>query len=574
MNRKKSKVWWYPGIACLAAIITILPIVIFGIPSGNDLPQHFQFAQTYYDSLVNGDGFPNWSAQENFGYGGIGIRFYPPLSYYVLAFARIIAGNWFDAAWLTFMFWMALGCVGVYFWARCWLSPKESAIAAVFYAIIPYHLNQLYISFVYADFAGAAILPFCFAFLTGVLRGEKKSDILGLATAYALLVLTHLPTTIIGSLSLAFYALILLQRGKIFHQTIKTSIGIGLGLAASSFYWFRMVSEMSWLNHAAEKYSSGHYYFANRFFPLYFHAIATDYRDNFIISDIIITLCLLFLASPIVYLFYRKTKDSESSRESDIFRRVLPLGLFAFFMITPLSYPLWKILTPLQKVQFPMRWMAVVSMCGAIVTAGAVHFLLKGDFLKKRFWAYTSVIFPALFLLLNFTYIWYPSAFVPIPREKFESDIRELPDKQNYEFWWSVWSKPKALEIKEKVLTGQDRNVIINEWEPEKRGFTVSDGMPSNARIATFYYPRWQAEVNGNPVSIEKDENGAMLIPLHAEKSTVKLYFQEPAAIRIASIFSILSWLLIIAAFLLLLRKKVSPAENYYPRFSEEEFTC
>ncbi len=384
MNRKNSKEWSYLGIVCLAAVVVMLPIAVFGIPSGNDLPQHFQFAQTYYDALVSGDGFPNWSARENFGYGSVGIRFYPPLSYYVLAFARVLVNNWFDAAWLTFTFWMVLGCVGVYFWARWWLSPKESAFAAVFYAIFPYHLNQLYISFVYADFAGSAILPFCFAYLTRVFGRERKSDIVGLAIAYAALVLTHLPTTITGSLALAVFAVPLLRQGKILRQIVKASTAIVLGLTASSFYWFRMVSEMSWLNHAMEKYSSGHYYFANRFFPLYFHAIATDYLDNFVVSDIITALCLLFLVSPIVYLFYRRTKDAEISRASHIFRSVLPLGLFAFFMITPLSFPIWKILSPLQKIQFPMRWMAVVAMCGAVVTAAAVHFLLKGNFLKQR----------------------------------------------------------------------------------------------------------------------------------------------------------------------------------------------
>jgi hypothetical protein len=65
------------GIACLAAVVVMLPIAVWGIPDGADLPQHFQFAQTYYDALTSGDGFPNWSARENFGYGSIGIRFLP-----------------------------------------------------------------------------------------------------------------------------------------------------------------------------------------------------------------------------------------------------------------------------------------------------------------------------------------------------------------------------------------------------------------------------------------------------------------------------------------------------------------
>ena len=570
MASLKPKEYLYITVVFLVGILVMLPIGIYGIPMGNDLAQHYQFAQTYYDSLVNGDGFPSWSDKENFGYGGIGIRFYPPLAYYILAFARILTGSWYYGSWLTFTFWMVLGCLGVYYWARWWLSPKESAIAGVFYAIVPYHLMQLYISFLYADFAGASVLPFCFAFLTRVLGREKRSDILGLAVVYGILILTHLPSSIIGSLCISVYTLTLLHKKMRLRQIIKVCFGIFLGLAASSFYWLKMVSEMSWLNHASDKFSSGHYYFGNRFFPLYLHGIPSDYKDNFLHSDIILSFCFLFLASAIVYLFYKRTAHMEDCRVSHIFRSVLPLGLFGVFMITPLSYPVWKMIPFLPKIQFPLRWMAIVSMCGAVVSAGGVHFLIKGNFLKKRFWAYTSVIFPLLFLFLNLTYVWYPSAFVPIDYETFETSMQSLPEKQNYIFWWSIWSKTDALKINEKLLA-ENRDTTIDEWKPEEKVFTVAEGNSTKVRVALFYYPHWQADVNGKDVDIEQDDNGVILVPIPANKSVVTLRFQEPVIIKIVSIFSVAIWIaIIIGSFLLRVKSINSQSENLY--FSEKAF--
>jgi hypothetical protein len=220
-----------------------------------------------------------------------------------------------------------------------------------------------------------------------------------------------------------------------------------------------------------------------------------------------------------------------------------------------------------------MRWMAIVSMCGAVLTAAAVHFLLKGNFLKQRVWLYASVIFVSLFLLLNFVYVWYPSAFVPIAREKFEKVMRELPEKQNYVFWWSIWSQPDALRVAEKVLA-ENREATITDWQPEERSFTVENGTPTEARIATFYYPRWKATVNNNSVDIQMDENGVMMIPLPAEKSTVRISFQETPAIRIAAVFSIVVWLFIITMFLLCLREKFARLKTLSPYFAEEEFSC
>ena len=241
-------------------------------------------------------------------------------------------------------------------------------------------------------------------------------------------------------------------------------------------------------------------------------------------------------------------------------------------MITPLSYPVWKIITPLQKIQFPLRFMSVVMMCGVIITAAAVHFLAKGNLFRNRAWLYASMLFIASLLVIDGVYIFDPGAFVSIDRAKFESDLRELPDRENQPFWWSVWSKEEAFKIKEKVLA-ESRAASISEWKPEQRNFTVEAGTPENARIATFYYPHWKAEVNGNPVAVEQDENGAMLIPLPAEKSGVRLYFQEPLKIKIASLISIFSWLFILASFFLLLQKKFAVSKTHYSKLTTEEFT-
>lgn len=567
-----SKEWQYLGLVLLVGVLVMLPIAILGIPKGNDLNQHFQFAQAYYDSIMNGNWFPSWSSRENFGYGSIGIRFYPPLAYYILAFGRIISGSWYDAAWLAFMFWAILASFGVYYWSRWWLSPSESAIAAIAYAIIPYHLHQLYLSFVYADYAGAAILPFCFAFLTRLLKREKWSDILGFAISYAALILTHLPTTITGSLSLGLYTLFLLNKGNWMRQCTKAVLGLGAGLAASSYYWVRMVSEMGWLVHNEEHYRSGHYYYANRFFPMYFHGLPDEYRGNFVLSDLLVASCLLFFLTAIIYIVYRRNCGVEADRKTEVFRWVLPLGLIAFFMTTSISSPIWVLLTPMQKIQFPMRWMSIVAMCGAIVTGAAAHYLIKGDFLKRRLWIYASSGFVALFLFLNLVYTWHPSAFIPIARSDFEFVMGDLPEQQNYIFWWSIWSQPDALKIKDKIVA-ENRTATVTNWKPEQRDFTIEAGNAGYARVATFWYPRWQAEVNGQIVAVSRDENGAILIPVPAERSGVRLVFEETSAFKIAAMISTITWLLLLGGIAVGFAHFRPRLSRPRPQFAEEEFS-
>lgn len=177
------------------------------------MPQHYKSATAYYDSFFSGDLFPGWAARENFGHGDIGIRFYPPIAYYFLALGRTITGNWYDGTWLTFIFWTVVGCFGIYYWSRNCFSIKESSFIPIVYVFIPFHLSQLYTGFnQFSEVAASSILTVSFAFLTRVITRGKLTDVLGLGCFYALLILSHLPTSIVGSICLFMYAVTFFKR--------------------------------------------------------------------------------------------------------------------------------------------------------------------------------------------------------------------------------------------------------------------------------------------------------------------------------------------------------------------------
>src|SRR5262249_53506765 len=158
------------------SMLVTLPMFIYGIPKGNDMPQHYQFASAFRESISNGVLFPGWSPNVNSGLGDVSLRFYPPLAYYVLTFFDGIVENWFDASVFTFCFWFALGGIGVYFWSREWFDERSSLFAALIYLTMPYHANQIYNAFLYAEFAACGVLPFCFLFVTRVCRRGNLTD--------------------------------------------------------------------------------------------------------------------------------------------------------------------------------------------------------------------------------------------------------------------------------------------------------------------------------------------------------------------------------------------------------------
>src|SRR4029077_16910751 len=137
--------------------------------------------------------------------------------------------------------------LGMYFWTRSILSESAAMWAAILYALAPYHVNQFYQASLLAEFAGAAVLPFAFGFVERVCRRGRSQDVAGLAATYALLILTHLPLAVMGSLALGVYGVALINRQTWRRSSQLLTSSVLLGLAASSVYWVRMVSELKWI---------------------------------------------------------------------------------------------------------------------------------------------------------------------------------------------------------------------------------------------------------------------------------------------------------------------------------------
>src|SRR6185295_8465757 len=95
----------------IVGIAAMIPMMIWGIPSGGDLPNHFRFVQPFYESIRSGNLYPSWLAESNYGFGDARFRFYPPGLYYLLSLFKSGTG-WYAASLLTFTFLSVAGGLG------------------------------------------------------------------------------------------------------------------------------------------------------------------------------------------------------------------------------------------------------------------------------------------------------------------------------------------------------------------------------------------------------------------------------------------------------------------------------
>ena len=537
---------WLPLLLVVfAGTLATLPVLLVGIPFNNDLANHYHFALPFYDAITGGDLYPGWLATSNQGYGDPLFRFYPPGVYYLLASARAVTGDWYTASSLVFTVVSILGALGAYFWASCFLPRHTAAWAGVFYAVMPYRAAELYQAAQFAEFAGGVALLFALAFTTRICQRGTWLNVAGLAASYALLILTHLPLTVLGSITLLLYALLSLQGPRKVRTLIKLSGAAALGLAASAFYWTTVVREMSWIvgdgNHPD---------------PL------LDYRSNFIFSTFspeqnvtiwwmnILMIATLGMCIPAIFLLIRKRRLA-----------AIPVALILFFsllMATALSKPLWAAIPGLRLAQHPFRWLAVMSVAAPILIAASVPTWWKNFQGKGR---PIALVFAGLVLIsVTFTVsqIIRPARY--LSRSEFEDILRPLRESPSIVQWLSVWANNAAqgkpsyekippLRASAEVEAGT-RAVNVTSWQALTRSFHVEAGERIDARIRTLYYPHWSATSNGQLLTTSADKDGVLLISLPEDATTINLEFREPTLTKVSVAVSIICWTLLAALFI------------------------
>ena len=566
---------WAIAFAISASFLTIIPAILWGVPSNLDLTNHFRFAVPFYDAITAGDLYPGWLAVSNGGYGDPSFRFYPPALYYLLAGARFITGNWYSATLIVFVALSVAGGLGMYFWAKSILASPASGWAALFYALAPYHLNQLFQATLLAEWAGSAVLPFVFGFVERVCERGKARDIAGLAITYGLLLFTHLPLAIIGSLALAVYALARIQAPARLRTLAKLTVAAVLGLSVSAVYWVTMVSELGWISVNQIQHDS-----------------SVDYRFNFLLSTFspdnlnvwwmnIMLLMTLLLFAPVLLravgvsraslecgalapLWPKRRQRESPARQprwggrggalqggAPPYKSVWPVVAFtlvALFMSLPLSRPVWWLFRPLQETQFPWRWLTLISMGGSILTAATLPALLKSNGTKR------ILALGAMAVSVAFTFSHVVREAQYFPPQKFESMLTDVRGTSCVNYWFPIWAQPNPRKMITEVEAA-DRAVNVTVWEPEHRKFSIAAGPATEARVRTFYYPHWIATSEAGILPARPDKDGALLIFLPQNATSVALDFREPQKTKFSTIMS-LSGLIITGALAVPFRRR------------------
>jgi hypothetical protein len=562
---------WLPLIVLVGVAASLVPVVIRGIPNGPDLASHLRFAQAFDESLRQGNFYPAWQHLANAGYGDGSFRIYSPLTYYVLSAVRFFAADWMLSFKFLFVFLAMAGAYSVFYWLRAWATQTQALIGALVYSWAPFRLNEPYQAAMLSQFAGAAL----FALLLGVTErlaggSVSRTRVLALqalfAIVFAALIFTHVPLAMMAVLTIPLYAALRFDKFFRLRRLIDLTVAGALGILLSGFYWVNLIRELPLLKGATIQPGQRFDYRANFAFSTSGH----DPSSWYVNLIFVMTLALLIPAA----LFLLSSMRFGQSRRP--IRATITVALFTFFMATPLSTPLWKVIPKLSSMELPWRWLSASSILASGLAGIALPLLWKefqnvrrenidGEASNAhkvfRSRLRLALALGAVVIVLAFSWSYPIRNALFLDRDSFSAMLQESRSSTSLEEWLPRWTTLEAVQRLEKEkapdVSAGGRLLSIQSWQSENRRFTIGDGDKTVARLRTFFYPYWQLRTTeGNILPTHPDPDGVLLADIPAGKQTIEMSFVRPHHQTLANILSILGVFALAAIALLTIRAK------------------
>ncbi len=519
----------------LVALIATLPLIVHGCSCGHDFDFHLLSWMEAAAQLRHGILFPHWAYTAAWNAGEPRFIFYPPLSWMLGELLGLIS-NWTVAPILYT--WLVLTAAGLalYRLVRPFTTPNAALLAAALYIVNPYMLFTAYERGAFGELLAAVWL----VLLLHVALAERPTTVT-IALPIALLWLTNAPAAILGCYTLAIVAIIRLCK-KHTHIALPITAGTLLGLALAAFYIVPATYERRWIqiNLAFTPNLTPFHNF------LFTHTNEPAHDEiNHTVSFIALTLIATALA------FFAELYRTRRTRTPQAAAALLPLSILTgmiLLLLTPLSTPIWRFTPELSILQFPWRWLILLSVTAAFVLAIALarsNLRPIGTSLLALFFA-AMLTAPAIHTFRQDCDEYdIPSGLTEIFRTHTGVDATDeytplgahnsALGHLNQPFWLAPSAAAPSPTTDEDTAP------------PLLHHFTVNSPQSQTLILNLRAYPAWRIRINDALITTRRRRSdGLIALPLAAGPSTIDIAYATTQDIILGRAISLLALLLLL----------------------------
>lgn len=559
----------------LLSLLAIQPILTGILPWRGDGLLHLVRLAELERAIWAGVVFPRWSPDLGYGFGFPLFHYYAPFSYYVGLIPRLLGLSLPVSMAISYVLALWVLGWGVALWARDvwrnWVGVTTAVLAALY---APYILYNVYHRAALAELWGLAWLVLVLWAVNRMITDQRLKNedsprfpifnvqsLIFIAVFYALLILSHNITAMIGTPLILGYTILLTFSRRPFNLYPSSFIllGLALGLGLSAFFWLPAFFERHLVQIENLTATSGFTY-VNHFLSLAAIFAQPKTVDPMQVNPAIprslswpVVILAVFAWLPVKGLKIEKLKMMKVQRLG-----LTLAALLCLLMVLPWSKALWETVELLSFVQFPWRFLGPASIFlsmlaafGAIQLSNRLHSQFKIN--------YSLLIIILTFLILLFSLTWlFPSRAQTLPNDLSPSETIQF----EVETGWlgttaaadylprEVQQLPKP-DVAFSGLSGSElpSELVIQNLETSytEMSFSYVVDEPATAVFHQFFFPGWQAELDGVPIEISATETeGLITAVLPAGEHTFELSFGNTTLRSVANTVSVISFVVLV----------------------------
>ncbi|MCS6827124.1 MAG: hypothetical protein NZ553_10965 [Caldilinea sp.] len=535
---------------------------------------HLHRVRALAEALQMGVLLPRWFPDFAFGYGYPVLHYYAPLFYYPPALLHLMGMELLTAMRLALALWFGASALAMMALLRCWARPVIAAAGTVVYLAFPYRLYDLFVRGALPEFAAFFWLPLIafssfrlaqFAAAESVangfwalLRRLLSSRWFALtALAWTGLALTHNLTALMAVLATLGCALLLslshsvaLSSSHLQSRCLAPAVLLPLlfGLTLGAFHLAPSLLEAGWVGVGAAPAGDG---FRRHFAD--WTTLATDeivYRYPTAAEPTVPLPASLFalLAVALPALLFWRTSPLRPHLALTV-----ALSVIIIFLMTSASAGLWTLAAPaLGKLQFPWRWQTILALSFACMAATLLEAAARrlperraANFARAAGGA--LAVYSVVYAIAGLSPTPAPFSANELTREqmwRFDAEHGQVGATWTGEFL-PRWVKEERWAIGRPPTTPTPGDATVSFVAvPEEQGYLrstwrVHADAPLTLRFHRFYFPAWQALVNGVVAPAYPDGAlGLLAVDLDAGEQRVEIRFAPTPALWLGLLLS------------------------------------
>lgn len=487
-----------------------------------------------------------WVPDMGYGFGFPLFNYYPPLPYLLGQPFRWIGVQYIDIVKIVGVLGFVFTSWTMYFLGREFFGRRGGLISSIFYSYAPYHAVDYWVRGAVNEFYAMGFYPAILLGLYLLIKTGRKKYLLASALSIAGLMLSHnlmlLIFAPVGFIWCLFWVWKL--KPKIFPAFLNLILAGLWSLGLAAFFTLPVIFEQKYAH--LETLTMGYFNFLAHFLNIrqIFFIPNWGYGSSELGPDgMSFFLGYLHWLVPgillILTFFNRKLRQYRS-----LVILLLLFTLASLLLTHNKTTPLWNLITPLQMLQFPWRFLTISVFCLSFIS-GAIAKILK------KTWVFSLLI--VLLILLNGNYFrprdWYPDM---TDTQKFSGRSWQLLITSGIFDYLPIFAPAPPGDA-----AGSDINLVngsgsfrrlVKKSNYQKYSLEVSSpGL--TAELQTFYFPGWRAFVDGREQRIDPYREkllGRIQVDVPQGAHLLELRFTNTPIRFVGNILSLFAWLAVV----------------------------